>query len=236
VGQGKDNITINGVDRHVVGYLKNFLFTATRAMTPVSRLSGGECNRVLLAKLFTQSNNFLVLDEPTNDLDIEMLEVLEEKLVEYDGTLIIVSHDRDFMDNVVTSTLVFEGDGNVVEYQGGYSDWAARGKSLNINDTPDLPDLPADAVATTNASSTPTGEPKSKVKLSYKLQRELDQLPKKIEELEQKLEALQTTMADPSFYDKPFAETEPLLKEVADVQASLDAATERWMELEEMTG
>jgi ATP-binding cassette subfamily F protein uup len=235
VGEGKDNITINGVDRHVVGYLKNFLFTPARAMTPVSRLSGGECNRVLLAKLFTQSNNFLVLDEPTNDLDIEMLEVLEEKLVEYDGTLIIVSHDRDFMDNVVTSTLVFEGDGNVVEYQGGYSDWAARGKSLNINDTPDLPDLPADAAATADASST-VSEPKSKVKLSYKLQRELDQLPKKIEELEQKLATLQTTMADPSFYDKPFSETEPLLKEVAETQATLDTATERWMELEEMAG
>jgi ATP-binding cassette subfamily F protein uup len=235
VGEGKDNITINGVDRHVVGYLKNFLFTPARAMTPVSRLSGGECNRVLLAKLFTQSNNFLVLDEPTNDLDIEMLEVLEEKLVEYDGTLIIVSHDRDFMDNVVTSTLVFEGDGNVVEYQGGYSDWAARGKSLNINDTPDIPDQPELSEATTTSSSQPTA-PKSKVKLSYKLQRELDQLPKTIEELEQKLEALQTAMADPSFYDKPFSETEPLLSEVAQVQADLEAATERWIELEEMTG
>ena len=158
-----------------------------------------------------------------------------KRQVEYDGTLIIVSHDRDFMDNVVTSTLVFEGDGNVVEYQGGYSDWAARGKSLNINDTPDLPDQPALAEKTPTTSSQATA-PKSKVKLSYKLQRELDQLPKKIEELEQKLDALQTTMADPSFYDKPFAETEPLLKEVAEVQASLDAATERWMELEEMTG
>ena len=235
VGEGKDNITINGVDRHVVGYLKNFLFTPARAMTPVSRLSGGECNRVLLAKLFTQSNNFLVLDEPTNDLDIEMLEVLEEKLVEYDGTLIIVSHDRDFMDNVVTSTLVFEGDGNVVEYQGGYSDWAARGKSLNINDTPDIPDQPELSEAATTFSSQPTA-PKSNVKLSYKLQRELDQLPKTIEELEQKLEALQTAMADPSFYDKPFSETEPLLSEVAQVQADLEAATERWIELEEMTG
>lgn len=235
VGEGKDNISINGVDRHVVGYLKNFLFTPARAMTPVNRLSGGECNRVLLAKLFTQSNNFLVLDEPTNDLDIEMLEVLEEKLVEYDGTLIIVSHDRDFMDNVVTSTLVFEGDGNVVEYQGGYSDWAARGKSLNINDTPDLPDQPALAEETPTTSSQATA-PKSKVKLSYKVQRELDQLPKKIEELEQKLATLQSTMADPSFYDKPFSETEPLLKEVAEVQAGLDTATERWVELEEMAG
>jgi ATP-binding cassette subfamily F protein uup len=188
-----------------------------------------------LAKLFTQSNNFLVLDEPTNDLDIEMLEVLEEKLVEYDGALIIVSHDRDFMDNVVTSTLVFEGDGNVVEYQGGYSDWAARGKSLNINDTPDIPDQPELSEATTTSSSQPTA-PKSKVKLSYKLQRELDQLPKTIEELEQKLEALQTAMADPSFYDKPFSESEPLLSEVAQVQADLEAATERWIELEEMTG
>ena len=121
VGNGKEYIKVNGRDRHVVGYLRNFLFSAKRAMTPVSHLSGGECNRVLLAKLFTQPNNLLILDEPTNDLDVEMLEVLEQQLVEYQGTLIVVSHDRDFLDNVVTSTLVFEEDGNVVEYPGGYS-------------------------------------------------------------------------------------------------------------------
>jgi len=137
VGNGKEFIKINGKDRHIIGYLRNFLFSPKRAMTSVRNLSGGECNRVLLAKLFTQPNNLLILDEPTNDLDVEMLEVLEEKLVEFNGTLIVVSHDRDFLDNVVTSTLVFEGEGKVVEYAGGYSDWAARGKQLKIADTPD---------------------------------------------------------------------------------------------------
>jgi ATP-binding cassette subfamily F protein uup len=235
VGEGKDNISINGLDRHVVGYLKNFLFTPARAMTPVNRLSGGECNRVLLAKLFTQSNNFLVLDEPTNDLDIEMLEVLEEKLVEYDGTLIIVSHDRDFMDNVVTSTLVFEGDGEVVEYQGGYSDWAARGKTLQNKDAPNAQHPTAAETVTDPVIEIPTARAKkNKTKLSYNLQRELEQLPGQIEALEQQLETLQAQIAEPSFYQKPFADTKPVLNDVAQLQASLDAATERWCELEEL--
>jgi ATP-binding cassette subfamily F protein uup len=135
VANGKDHITMNGGDRHVIGYLKGFLFTPERARTAIKHLSGGEVNRVLLAKLFTQTNNLMVLDEPTNDLDIEMLEVLEEKLVEYGGTLIIVSHDRDFVDNVVTSTLVFEEDSRLIEYQGGFSDWASRGRQLAVGGT-----------------------------------------------------------------------------------------------------
>ena len=126
VAEGRDHVTINGADRHIVGYLKNFLFTPQRARTPVHKLSGGECNRLMLAKLFARANNLLVLDEPTNDLDIEMLEVLEQKLVEFQGTLIVVSHDRAFMDNVVTSTLVFEDHGDIIDYPGGFSDWEAR--------------------------------------------------------------------------------------------------------------
>ena len=136
VGDGRDYITINGKQRHVVGYLRGFLFTAKRAMSPAGILSGGERNRVLLARLFTRSSNLLVLDEPTNDLDVETLEVLEQKLVEYQGTLIVVSHDRMFLDNVATSILVFEDDGKVHRYPGGYSDWLRRGHQLADMDDP----------------------------------------------------------------------------------------------------
>jgi len=230
VGNGKEFIKINGKDRHIIGYLRNFLFSPKRAMTSVRNLSGGECNRVLLAKLFTQPNNLLILDEPTNDLDVEMLEVLEEKLVEFNGTLIVVSHDRDFLDNVVTSTLVFEGEGKVVEYAGGYSDWAARGKQLKIADTPDAlkqePKAPTPETIDQKASKT--------VKLSYKYQRELDLLPEKIEGLESRVNELQKIIEEPTFYDQPFDKTQPVLDELSEIQAKLDQATERWFELEEM--
>jgi ATP-binding cassette subfamily F protein uup len=199
-------------------------------MTSVRNLSGGECNRVLLAKLFTQPNNLLILDEPTNDLDVEMLEVLEEKLVEFNGTLIVVSHDRDFLDNVVTSTLVFEGEGKVVEYAGGYSDWAARGKQLKIADTPDAlkqePKAPTPETIDQKAPKT--------VKLSYKYQRELDLLPEKIEGLESRVNELQKIIEEPTFYDQPFDKTQPVLDELSEIQAKLDQATERWFELEEI--
>jgi ATP-binding cassette subfamily F protein uup len=230
VGNGKEYIKVNGRDRHIVGYLKNFLFSPKRAMTPVRNLSGGECNRVLLAKLFTQPNNLLVLDEPTNDLDVEMLEVLEEKLVEFNGTLIVVSHDRDFLDNVVTSTLVFEGDGKVVEYAGGYSDWAARGKNLKIADTP------AALKKNEQKAPEPTSDKSSgkPVKLSYKFQRELDMLPDEIERLEAQIAEIQKDIEQPSFYDQSFDKTQPVLDELARLQGKLDQATERWFELEEM--
>lgn len=230
VGNGKEYIKINGKDRHIIGYLRNFLFSPKRAMTPVRNLSGGECNRVLLAKLFTQPNNLLILDEPTNDLDVEMLEVLEEKLVEFNGTLIVVSHDRDFLDNVVTSTLVFEGEGKVVEYTGGYSDWAARGKQLKITDTPDsLNQNPQSQEPEVAAKSAPRT-----VKLSYKYQRELDLLPEKIAGLEARISELQKTIEKPAFYDQPFEKTQPVLDELGEIQTQLDKATERWFELEEM--
>ena len=230
VGNGKEYIKINGRDRHVVGYLRNFLFSAKRAMTPVSHLSGGECNRVLLAKLFTQPNNLLILDEPTNDLDVEMLEVLEQQLVEYQGTLIVVSHDRDFLDNVVTSTLVFEEGGNVVEYAGGYSDWARRGKLLRIGEK-----SPIDNKEKLPTEGAPEQSQKPR-KLSYKYQRELEMLPEKIEDLEQKVEELQRLVGDPEFYDQDFDKTQPVLEELKIAQSKLDEATARWVELEEMAG
>lgn len=235
VGNGKEYIKINGKDRHIVGYLRNFLFSPKRAMTSVKNLSGGECNRVLLAKLFTRPNNLLVLDEPTNDLDVEMLEVLEQQLVEYQGTLIVVSHDRDFLDNVVTSTLVFEGDGQVVEYAGGYSDWAARGKSLRVTDTPDVDTQQSTPADQGGPATSPAPKPGGK-KLSYKYQRELELLPETIENLEQQIANIQEQIAAPAFYEQPFEQTQPVMDSLSDLQAQLDTATERWFELEEMRG
>ncbi|MEP3857216.1 MAG: ATP-binding cassette domain-containing protein [Porticoccus sp.] len=232
VGDGKEYIRINGKERHIIGYLRNFLFSPKRAMTPVSALSGGECNRVLLAKLFTRPTNLLVLDEPTNDLDVEMLEVLEEQLVEYQGTLIIVSHDREFLDNVVTSVLVFEEDGKIEEYIGGYSDWVKRGKHLKIADTLDHPSghLVDHETTSTAAAKKPA------VKLSYKFQRELDSLPGLIDQLEQDIALLEEQTADPDFFNRPFTETQPVLDQLAEKQQALDTAAERWVELEEMKG
>lgn len=231
VGNGKEYIKVNGKDRHIIGYLRNFLFAPKRAMTPVSALSGGERNRVLLAKLFSQPSNLLVLDEPTNDLDVEMLEVLEEQLMEYQGTLIIVSHDRAFLDNVVTSVLVFEEEGQIQEYVGGYSDWARRGKDLKIADTQDHPSGHiVDHDTTLHAKKAPAG------KLSYKFQRELDVLPNLIDKLENELAFLQEQTGNPDFYNQPFTETQPILDSLAEKQHALDAASERWVELEEMKG
>ena len=229
IGEGKDYINLNGKPRHVVGYLKNFLFSPKRAMTPVKALSGGERNRVILAKLFTKPANLLVFDEPTNDLDVEMLEVLEERLVEYTGTLIIVSHDRNFLDNVVTSILVFEEDGTLQEYIGGYKDWAKRGKALLENDSP----LGKSISVVKHESNDDIESGKSK-KLSYKLQRELDALPVRIEELEKYLNQLTAEVEKPDFYDQPFDKTKDTLNQLSEVQQELDVAMNRWVELEAM--
>ena len=230
VGEGRDYITVNGKDRHVIGYLRNFLFPPKRCMEPVKILSGGEKNRVSLAKMFSKPTNLLILDEPTNDLDIEMLEVLEERLVQYDGTMIIVSHYRSFLDNVVTSVLVFEDNGKIEHYVGNYSDWAKRGKGLKVSD---------DETSQTNTSqqkgsieSKSVTKPK---KLSYKLQRELEHLPAEIEQLENDIEQLQALIAEPSFYDKDFSETQETLASLSEKQNLLDTKTARWIELEEMT-
>ncbi len=172
IGEGREYVTIQGQKKHVVAYLTDFLFSAKRAMTPIAALSGGERNRVILAKLFTRAANLLVLDEPTNDLDVETLEALEERLTEYEGTLLVVSHDRYFLDAVVTSTLVFEADGQVRRHAGGYSDWLARNEALAVVDEPTWRRKSSSPSATAR-------EPHLSRKLSYKLQRELDALPER---------------------------------------------------------
>lgn len=227
VGDGRTYITVNGKDRHIVGYLKGFLFSPKRAMTPVKSLSGGERNRVILAKLFTRPANLLVLDEPTNDLDIETLEVLEDRLCKYNGTLIIVSHDREFLDNVVTSTIVFENDGSIQEYVGGYSDWLRQGKRLAETDRPYEAETRKHDVAERRRQKPPT-------KLSYKDQRELEKLPTQIEALELSISVLQQTVSAPEFYAQDNAVVQRTLRDLADAEAQLDSQVERWGELESM--
>jgi len=225
VGEGRTYIRINGKDRHVVGYLKGFLFGPKRSMMPVKSLSGGERNRLILAKLFTRAANLLVLDEPTNDLDIETLEVLENKLCEFNGTLIVVSHDREFLDNVVTSTIVFEQDGRIQEYVGGYSDWLRQGHMLAESDRPHAAAERKRAAAERRKQNKPT-------KLSYKDQRELDQLPTKIESIEELIAQLQEAVAEPEFYSWHHDRVQAKLKDLADAEAQLEHHVERWSELE----
>nr|WP_232341188.1 ATP-binding cassette domain-containing protein [Halomonas pacifica] len=237
VAQGSDRVTVGGKDRHVISYLQDFLFTPDRARQPVKVLSGGESNRLLLAKLFTQPANVLVLDEPTNDLDVETLELLEELLLDFDGTLLLVSHDRTFMDNVVTGVLAFEGDGRVREYVGGYSDWVRQGGKL-----PPAPwegaarqraEPVADAVDEV-AAPQKTAKPAAKkpAKLSYKLQRELDGLPARIEQLEAEVAEFEAKVGDPDFYQQEATRVTATLEAMGAKQGELDEAMERWMELE----
>jgi ATP-binding cassette subfamily F protein uup len=227
VGEGRTYIKLNGKDRHVVGYLKGFLFSPKRSMMPVKALSGGERNRVILAKLLTRPANLLVLDEPTNDLDIETLEVLEEKLVEFGGTLIVVSHDREFLDNVVTSTIVFERDGKIQEYVGGYSEWLRRGHELAETDDPF--GLAAEERRRANAERRKQRQPN---KLSYKDKRELDQLPGEIESIEASIADLQQLVSAPDFYAQEHEVVQEKLRELADTEALLEQRVERWSELE----
>jgi ABC transport system ATP-binding/permease protein len=225
VGEGRTYITLNGKERHIVGYLKGFLFTPKRSGMPVKALSGGERNRVILAKLFTRPANLLVLDEPTNDLDIETLEVLEKKLCDYTGTLIVVSHDREFLDNVVTSTVVFEDDGRAKEYVGGYSDWVRHGHQLADTEN----------IAAAEARKRETVERRknrNKTKLSYKDQRELDQLPGEIEKLESGIATLQSQIADPTFYLQENDNVQATLRDLSSAEALLEQHIERWSELE----
>ena len=236
VAQGSDRVSVGGKDRHVMSYLQDFLFTPERVRQPVKALSGGESNRLLLAKLFTQPANVLVLDEPTNDLDMETLELLEELLLDFDGTLLLVSHDRTFMDNVVTSMLAFEGDGVVREYVGGYTDWIRQGGKL--------PPAPWEGAARQRTEPTaeapqkvaeaPVEVAKKSVKLSYNLQRELDSLPAEIERLEGEVEALESEIGDPAFYQQDADAVTAKLQTLEKVQKALDVAMERWMELEAM--
>jgi ATP-binding cassette subfamily F protein uup len=225
VGEGRTYINLNGKDRHVVGYLKGFLFSPERSQTPVKSLSGGERNRVILAKLFTRPANLLVLDEPTNDLDIETLEVLEQKLCDYSGTLIVVSHDREFLDNVVTSTIVFEENGRIQEYVGGYSDWVRQGKQLAVADNPYEAEERKRRAAERRRQRPAT-------KLGYKDQRELDALPAEIEELEAAIATLQKTVAEPGFYAQDAVAVRETLERLAESEAELERRVERWGELE----
>jgi len=228
---GQEFIEINGKRRHAISYLGDFLFSPERVRTPVKALSGGEQNRAVLARLFTRPANLLVLDEPTNDLDIETLELLEEILLSFEGTVLLVSHDRQFMDNVVTSLLVVEGDGVVSEHAGGYSDWLARGGQL-VDSTLAPPGAanpaPADTPAPT-AATTPT--PKT-TKLSYKDQRELAAMPALIESLEERQKSLEAAMSQPDFYQRAHKEVQEVIAQLAAVQEEMEKAFERWSELD----
>jgi ATP-binding cassette subfamily F protein uup len=227
VGDGSRQVTINGRSRHVAGYLQEFLFPAERLQSPVSTLSGGERNRLLLARLFAQPANLLILDEPTNDLDVETLELLEELLMDYQGTLLLVSHDRAFLDNVVTSTLVFEGEGRIGEYIGGYSDWLRQrkgGKSAAAA-RPAKRTMPV-------RTEQPAGKPR---KLSYKDQRELDSLPARIETLEAEQAALQARVSDPGFYQQPGDDIAATLARLELLDDELRSSYVRWEELEALT-
>ncbi|MGN6091490.1 MAG: ATP-binding cassette domain-containing protein [Luteibacter jiangsuensis] len=224
VAEGREYIELNGQRKHIIGYLQDFLFSPERARAPITRLSGGERNRLLLAKLFAQPSNLLVMDEPTNDLDVETLELLEELLNEYTGTLLLVSHDRDFIDNVVTSTLVLEGNGLVGEYIGGYSDW--------LRQRPVTP-APKPAAVKTSPVAEPAPAPAApKRKLSFKEQRELDLLPAKLEQLEAEIAKRTEAMNDPKYYQQDAATITRGNEELAKLQAELEAAFARWEELE----
>lgn len=233
LAEGREFIEINGKSKHIFSYLSDFLFSGERARTPLRALSGGERNRVLLAKLFSKPANVLVLDEPTNDLDVETLELLEDILAEYTGTLLLVSHDREFLNNCVTSVIAFEGNGNLLEYVGGYDDWIRQGGQWvkpKINQSLEKTDIKQEAEKSAPVTAAAT-KPK---KLSYKLQKEFDELPKKIEGLEQQLSKLQADIGDPNFYSKPQKEIDSHLSLLAKVEADLDASFERWAELESM--
>ncbi|MFL1465890.1 ATP-binding cassette domain-containing protein [Marinobacter sp. HN1S83] len=234
LSEGREFIEINGQSKHVLGYLQEFLFSPQRARSPVSVFSGGERARLLLAKLFSKPANILVLDEPTNDLDVETLELLEAQLVEFKGTVLVISHDREFLDNVVTDTIFLDGSGAVREYVGGYSDWRRQGgffpaERKSAPEKPVKPTEPSRQNVTDVAEST-----KSKpAKLSYKLKLELEELPGKIESLEADVAALRKQISDPEFYSGPPTEVSATLAELSDKEARLEQVIERWMELEE---
>lgn len=229
IAEGREYIEIDGRNKHLIGYLQEFLFTGERARTPIRALSGGERNRVMLAKLFSKPANCLIMDEPTNDLDAETLDLLEDLLLNYTGTLILVSHDREFLDNVVTSTIGFEGNGVLKEYVGGYQDWIRQGGVWYKPSVVPVAPTPAALEAATPAERRPVGK-----KLSYKLQLELDALPQRIEALEDEVNRLQTEMADPSFYQQPAADITRKTNLLNDKNAELSKVYQRWEELESL--
>lgn len=236
LGLGTDYVTINGKSKHVIGYLQDFLFLPQRTQSPVRALSGGEKNRLLLARLFTRPANLLILDEPTNDLDVESLELLEELVSEFSGTIIMVSHDRAFLDNIVSSVWVFEGDGVIEEYVGGYSDWytqhqrkladVEKDASKNVIATPK-------AVSTKDSSQSTRSQPTKK--LSYKEQRELEQLPAMIENLETEKQQLEQQMGQSDFYQQEQQLIKSSLQRLDELNVQLENAYQRWEQLENRT-
>jgi ATP-binding cassette subfamily F protein uup len=231
VAEGKQEVMMGGRSRHVLGYLQDFLFPPARARTPVKALSGGEKNRLLLAKLFLKPSNILVLDEPTNDLDIETLELLEDIINQYQGTVIIVSHDREFIDNTCSSVWAFEGNGKVTDIVGGYSDYEAYVSYLAEQEKQTV----KPSVKKVEKQPTPVVKPAAKTnKLSYKLKLELEQLPNKMEQLEADVEAQQNVVGDPDFFKQDSDITTKALNHLAQLESDLEAAFERWEELEEL--
>jgi len=263
ISDGSESVTINGRTRHVAGYLQDFLFSPERLRSPVSTLSGGERNRLLLARLFSQPANLLVMDEPTNDLDVETLELLEELLLDYHGTILLVSHDRAFLDNVVTSTFVFEGHGQIGEYVGGYTDWLRQSQQKLAEHPPDPAFLPARQAAPAGGRQAGKAEPPPQAKpvkpvsassnvspnvplnpaltekrsernkkLTFKEQRELSELPVKIESLETQLSRLHATLGDAAFYQQPASEITATLARVESITKELEACYTRWETLD----
>ncbi|MCP2232771.1 MULTISPECIES: ABC transporter ATP-binding protein [Erwinia] len=230
LAEGKQEVMVNGKPRHVLGYLQEFLFHPKRAMTPVRALSGGERNRLLLARLFLKPSNLLILDEPTNDLDVETLELLEELVDGYQGTVLLVSHDRQFVDNTVTECWIFEGNGEIGAFVGGYHDAQLQRKAFKQNRASAKPASaqPRQESAKSEAAKRPAA------KLSYNLQRELEQLPKQMEALEARLEAYQAQVADGDFFTQPREVTQPVLDALAQAEQELEVAFERWEYLESL--
>ncbi|GAA3704499.1 ABC transporter ATP-binding protein [Oceanisphaera sediminis] len=231
LAEGKQEVEVNGRSRHVLGYLQDFLFEPKRARTPVKALSGGEKNRLLLARLFLKPSNLLVLDEPTNDLDVETLELLEELLADYKGTLLLVSHDRDFIDNTATHCWLFEGEGKVSEFVGGYQDMQHQlSYQTEVAVAKEKAAKPA-----AKSDNKAENKPRPGKKLSYKLQQELNGLPLQLEQLEQQIASLQQTVNGPDFFGQPEAQTQSTLQQLADAEAELEVAFARWEELEAMS-
>ncbi|WP_338562663.1 ABC transporter ATP-binding protein [Erwinia sp. E_sp_B04_7] len=229
LAEGKQEVMVNGKPRHVLGYLQEFLFHPKRAMTPVRALSGGERNRLLLARLFLKPSNLLILDEPTNDLDVETLELLEELVDGYQGTVLLVSHDRQFVDNTVTECWIFEGNGEIGAFVGGYHDAQLQRSAYKQSRSQSKA---APVARQENVKSEP--EKRAASKLSYNLQRELEQLPQKMEALESQLETLQAKVADGDFFNQPHDVTQPVLDALAEAEQALETAFERWEYLESL--
>ncbi len=226
--RGADKVTVNGKEKHVISYLQDFLFAPDRANSPVNALSGGERNRLLLAKLFIKPANVLVLDEPTNDLDVDTLELLEELLLNYTGTVLIVSHDRAFINNLVTSCFVFEGEGKISEYVGSYDDWLRQRSTTKKPEKkkPKAVEKKEEKVAEANTAE------KTNKKLNFNDQQELKNLPKEIEKLESKVSDLETQMADPNFFKQEHRVTAAVTDELQEINATLKAKYDRWEKLE----